>query len=134
LGKAREGGHFGFQSQAGGFVRITPCRGDGNLPKAFKLRLVERTTHALRHVVVNYDADTDARTEPDAKMGIEAAHNSVKSILKTVDPGFTTSPQGNYLLDGGKTVVSVVVCEVDPIVRTKFRAPLFGSQPTVRVC
>jgi three-Cys-motif partner protein len=24
--------------------------------------------------------------------------------------------------------------EVDPIVRTNFQAPLFGSQPTVRVC
>jgi serine/threonine protein kinase len=30
--------------------------------------------------------------------------------------------------------IQLTTGEVDPIVRTNFQAPLFGSQPTVRVC
>ncbi|MFL5344333.1 MAG: hypothetical protein ACJ8AT_06050 [Hyalangium sp.] len=108
-GRTVSGGQFGYQSPTGSFVRVVPCGGDVFIPAALKDRLAGRTTHALRHLVVNYDADTDARTESDARTGVEAAHNSVQTILKSVDPAFTTSPQGDYLLDGGKTVVSVLV-------------------------
>ena len=32
------------------------------------------------------------------------------------------------------SIVQVLRSEVDPIVRTSFGAPLFASQPTMRVC
>lgn len=108
-GRTVSGGQFGFHSPSGNFLRIVPCGGDDFVAGALKDRLAGRATHALRHVVVNYDADTDARTEPEAKAGIEAVLHSVQAILKAADSGFTTSPQGDFLLDGGNTVVSVIV-------------------------
>jgi hypothetical protein len=108
-GRTVSGGQFGYHSPTANFVRIVPCRGDDFVSDALKNRLAGRTTHALRHVAVNYDADTDARTEADAKMGIEAAHNSIQTILKAADPSFTRNAQGDYLLDGGGTLVSVIV-------------------------
>jgi hypothetical protein len=108
-GRTVSGGQYGYHSPAGNFIRVVPCGGDDFIPVALKDRLAGRTTHALRHLVVNYDADKDARTEPDASSGIASAHNSVQALLRGFDPAFTTSPQGDYLLDGGLTVVSVVV-------------------------
>ncbi|MBN1208174.1 MAG: hypothetical protein JXB05_25150 [Myxococcaceae bacterium] len=108
-GRTVSGGQFGYQSSAGNFLRIIPCGGDTFVPGVLKDRLAARTTHGLRNLVVNYDADTDARTEPDARLGVESVHASVQSILQGFDPAFTTNPQGDYLLDGGSTVISVVV-------------------------
>ncbi|WP_224360718.1 hypothetical protein [Hyalangium versicolor] len=108
-GRTVSGGQFGYHSSTGNFVRVIPCGGEGFIPAALRTRLAGRTTQAVRHLVVNYDADADARTEPDARAGVESVHNSVKEILKDVDPAFTTSPEGDYLLDGGNTVVSVLV-------------------------
>jgi hypothetical protein len=102
-------GQYGYHSQSGEFVRIVPCHGDTFVPEVLRLRLRERATRTVRRIVVTYDADSDARTEPEAVQGVQSAHDSVRSILKEFDPHFATGPTGDYLLDGGNTVVSVAI-------------------------
>jgi hypothetical protein len=103
------GGQFGLLSKSDEFVRIVPCGGDDKIRPALRTRLRERSTRELRRLVVGYDADSDARKEPDASQGVQSAHDSVQNVLKEFDPHFTTDPNGHYLRDGGTTVVSVVV-------------------------
>jgi hypothetical protein len=103
------GGQFGYHSKTQEFVRVIPCGGETFLPAAVNNRLVERTTRTLRHLVVTYDADTDPGIEPTATQGIASRKSAVLNILKKADPGVTTNAAGDFLLDGGNTVVSVVV-------------------------
>jgi hypothetical protein len=109
FGSKVTGGEYGYASRAGDFIRIRPCHGNAEVDDALRTRLKERTTRALRRLVVTYDADSDARADPAAKQGVESAHKSVQNVLKSFDPNFTTTPEGDYLLDSGNTVVSVAV-------------------------
>jgi len=103
------GGRFGYHSKSREFVRLIPCGGETFLADAMRTRLAERTTKTLRRLVVTYDADTDPRTDPSAAQGIASRQSAVLNLLKQLDPGVTTNTDGDFLLDGGNTVVSVAV-------------------------
>ncbi|WP_147443769.1 hypothetical protein [Corallococcus sicarius] len=103
------GGQYGYESASGEFVRIVPCGGDDFVPEELRTKLSGRATKKIRQLVVNYDADSDARVDAMAGHGIQSALQSVENIVKEFDPQFTRSLSGDFLLDGGTTTVSVVV-------------------------
>jgi hypothetical protein len=53
--------------------------------------------------------DPWGRSVSSGQFGYHSPTGNFVRILKAADPTFTTSPKGDYLLDGGSTVVSVVV-------------------------
>jgi len=105
FGKAVEQGQFAFLSPTDAFVRVRPCNGDKGVLAELKKRLAYRTTEALPRLVVGLDVDADLAS-PEV---IGRIRGSVEKRVRQADPAATTASDGDFSVDGGATLVSVVL-------------------------
>lgn len=99
-------GHFVFLSTSGAFIRLQSCGGDKAVLGRLEDRLVERTTNALRRLVVNLD--TDASDEAGLALRTAGLRAAVESRVVKADPSCSTTPDADLAVDGGATLVSTV--------------------------
>ncbi|MBI5534961.1 MAG: hypothetical protein HY898_19695 [Deltaproteobacteria bacterium] len=91
-GKKVRDGQFGFESAAGGFIRILPCLGDSRVLAKVKGQLLQRTTQALRVLVVSLDLDADDSSSRE---------QSFRDRILEADPDAkSNSPRRMTLADG----------------------------------
>lgn len=109
-GEKVEGGDFGFRSRSGQFIRVRPCQGRLGVRRAARIRLEDRTRKALRSLVVNVDTDT-AATGTDRATGLR--NQDVLSLVQEFDASSREAENGEILMDGGATCVSLVRWETD---------------------
>ncbi len=102
-------GDFAFHTPSGAFVRIRPCHGDSKVLAMTTIRLKERTTKALRHLIVNLDVDADDDDAERAKLRAEGIEQRVEQIVTSIDPSAKRRADNDIEVDGGKTLVSTVL-------------------------
>ena len=103
------GGDFAFLTPSGAFLRIRPCHGDSKVLAMTTIRLKERTTKALRYLIVNLDVDPDDDDVARAKLRAERIDHRVEQLVAAVDPSAKRRPDGDIEVDGGTTLVSTVL-------------------------
>ncbi len=116
FGKEVPLGQFVFHSASGAFIRLQKCGGDKAVLGELKVRLAQRTTNALRRLVVNLDTDA----EDPARLAQHTARlrAAVESRVGEADPSWTTNADADLALDGGATLVSTVFWgAADPLSR-----------------
>jgi hypothetical protein len=111
FGKIVEQGQFAFLSPAGSFVRVRPCNGDKGVLAELKKRLAYRTTEAVPRLVVGLDVDADVAS-PEV---LGRIRDSIERRVRQADPAATTTGDGDFSIDGGATLVSVVLWCADDI-------------------
>jgi hypothetical protein len=103
------GGHFAYRSASGGFVRVRPCGGRGNILPAVRIRLQQRTSKAVARLVINIDPDTPAGPAT-AATGLRLEH--VLNLATALDPAAAQAAD-EILVDGGATRLCLVRWEAD---------------------
>ena len=58
-GKLVTGGQYGFWSPSKAFIRVVPCGGRSAVLRQSRIRLRERATNHLDHLVISLDSDTE---------------------------------------------------------------------------
>ncbi|WP_437992273.1 hypothetical protein [Sorangium sp. So ce145] len=109
FGKPVTRGDFAYRTPLGRFLRVRPCHGDSQVLAVMKTRLRERTTNGLRRLAVNLDVDTDAAETNGAPQREAALRDAVERIVAQEDPRWSRTPDGDLCLDGGATLVSLVL-------------------------
>ncbi len=107
FGKPVEGGQFAFLSPADRFVRIRPCSGRSEVFESLGDRLARRGNLPVQRLVVSVDSDAMAVTQVAAS--VSATLDAVAERARRADAAFKRLPAGDLSLDGGATLVSVVV-------------------------
>lgn len=102
-------GQYAFRTPADRFVRIVPCHGKDQIPQALRIRILERTSKSLEQVVVNFDSDLTASADTSQ----QDSPGRLVQIMKDADPASTQNAEGDWLLDGGATTVSIVRWQTD---------------------
>lgn len=106
-------GEFAFRSKTGKFLRIVPCRGKDNVLPTAESRLKDREVKRLLRLVLNVDCDVSLSNTHSPRPGL--SYQAVEALLRQFgEPG--RNEHGEFLLDAGATVVSVVRWKAsDPI-------------------
>jgi hypothetical protein len=107
------GGQYAYHSASGRFIRVVPCHGKTRIRPAVSIRLGQRNSKALLHLVVNIDSDATASGVRTGPSGLQRA--DVDQLVRTFDPSAGVNADGEIELDGGATKVALVRWEVpDP--------------------
>jgi hypothetical protein len=106
------GGQYAYVSRTGGFVRVIPCHGLGNVLPTATIRLRQRGTKALARLVINVDPDVVAGAGTGAS-GLR--RQDVEAHVRNFDPSAALNPVGEIDVDGGATKISLIRWEAsDP--------------------
>ena len=103
-------GQYAYLAPNSLFLRVQPCGGIGNVLPAARVRLRERITKPLSHLIINIDPDTESSSSETTGLG-------AKDVLETVNriaADATLLPSGDIDLDGGKTRVRLIRWEISP--------------------
>jgi hypothetical protein len=100
-GKPVTGGQFAFRSRSGAFVRLQPCNGDQGVLREARIRLQDRATRPINHLVVCLDADLDAG------QASQPAASPIHAVVQKAEPITSPSVAGVIRLHDG-TVVSPI--------------------------
>jgi len=99
------GGEFAFRSKTGKFLRIVPCQGKDKVLSAAESRLKDREVEKLVRLALNVDSDKTANGVSSASAVL--SYQAVEACLRKFgEPA--CNEHGDFLLDGGATIVSVV--------------------------
>lgn len=109
FGKPVEQGQFAFLSASDAFVRVRPCNGDKGVLAELKKRLAYRTTETVRRLVVGLDVDADIADPATIAERIARIREGVEKRVRHADPSATFTSDGDLSLDGGATLVSIVL-------------------------
>lgn len=101
-------GQFAFLTPSNAFVRVRPCSGDKGVMAELKKRLAERTTNALARLVVGLDVDASAADEAMLAARIATLREGVEKRVRQADAAAITNDEGDFVIDGGATIVSVM--------------------------
>jgi hypothetical protein len=112
FGEKVRGGQYAYRTRGGGFVRVVPCGGRGNILPAARTRLRQRATKALVRLVVNIDPDVDIGAEGASSAGLRA-QNIREVVTREFDPAAGMTSEGDIAIDGGTTLVSLIRWEAD---------------------
>lgn len=114
---------FAFLSPSGAFLRVSPCNGDREVLRLVRLRLKQRTTNGLARMLVNFDLDA-MEDAPEADRRDDLRKRVQQAVERAVGEGaagpvraggWMERPDGTLEIDGGATLVSVVLwCAEDP--------------------
>jgi len=107
------GGHVGYHSKSGKFVRIFHCDGKKNVYREARNRLKEEadrlskgaTEPRLARLIVNMDADVNADGSP---LETGFTQHDLRPLVKEYDPSAGESAEGDVLLFDGAVIVSLV--------------------------
>lgn len=99
-------GAYGYETPAGHFVRVRPCHGKDNILEAARTRLKQRVKERLTRLVVNVDDDSDIAGSPAQKTGPQTA--DIMTLACGFDPHAVEDANGDILLDGGTTQISLI--------------------------
>lgn len=111
FGKQVAGGHFALHTPSRAFVRVRPCNGDHGVLDQITIRLKERSTQALRRLVINLDTDAESGDE-DARL-TAGLLQSIEQRVNAAGSAWMRLGGGELALDAGATLVSVVLWSVD---------------------
>ena len=110
-GRPVTGGQYGYDTPAGGFVKVVPCHSkDMVLPQA-RRRLEGREADELARLVINVDSDDMADGTDPATSAV--SDQSVEDLVRRFDPDSRKTPPGHFLLDAGAVEVCVVRWRAD---------------------
>ena len=109
FGKDVAQGHFALRTASDAFVRIRPCNGDKGVLAELKKRLAERTTNGLRRLVVGLDLDNDVADSAADAERTARLREGIEKRIRLADPTATSTGDGDFSLDGGDTIVSLVL-------------------------
>jgi hypothetical protein len=99
-------GQYLFHSQSRRHIRVVPCGGKPEVRKAARLRIERRMMEPrLRRLVVNVDVDTLADPQ-QAATGLRL--DDVLSLVQEFDPEAKATQEGDVVLDGWQTLISLV--------------------------
>lgn len=105
--KPVEGGDFAFLSSEGAFVRVKPCQGAPKVVERAKMRLGQRTTEPVAHLIINLDTDaTDSEDDATAKGKLVA---SMRDRIRALAADFVEEEPGDMLIDNRSTRISIVL-------------------------
>jgi len=90
-------GQHAYLSASDEFLRVVPCGGRDNILRAVRVRLRQRTSKALAHVVINVDGADAFSAE------------AIGALVAEFDPDAKKLGDYQYLLDHGLTRLSVVL-------------------------
>lgn len=111
-GRPVAGGHFAYHSKNGDFIRVVPCGGKTNILPEAKARLHQRTTRPLPRLVINIDPDLPTVGSAVTGLRLQDVLNFLRS---QIDPAATQTPDGEIVIDGGASRISLIRWEVaDP--------------------
>jgi hypothetical protein len=102
---------FAFHTPAGAFLRVRPCKGDTRVLDQLRWQLEGRSTHALRHLIVNLD--TDAEDEETVDSRASSLRQRIHSAVVKFDPNCQVLDAGDLVMDGGTLPVSIVLWSCD---------------------
>lgn len=96
-------GQFAYHSTSGRFIRVVPCDGARNIPMAARIRLLQRTSKRLCHLVINADA-ADAMSP-----------NAVNGLISEFDADRVKETNNEFVMDGGATRVSILTWQTPDV-------------------
>ncbi len=104
-GERVRNGDFAFRSLSNNFVRIKPCHGRDNIRPTAEFRLKGRLDKELTRLVLCTDLDmvVGGATEVATAMN----QQSIEDLLRR-SGDFSQSDHGEFVLDGGATVVCLI--------------------------
>jgi hypothetical protein len=103
-----QSGRFAYRSLAGEFVQIVPVGGKDKIAEALRVRLARRSYEPIDHLVINLDSDL-----PAGVAELSDLPGRIDRVLAKADPARTRDSEGDWLLDAGRTVVSLVRWQAD---------------------
>lgn len=106
-----KGGQYAYHSLSGKFVRVMPCGGKDSILPVARNRLTQRGSKRLARLVINVDSDVDAGAA--ASQASRPSLQAVEQLVRRLDPKATRMAEGDWRLDDGATVVSVVRWETE---------------------
>jgi len=108
-GKVVKGGAYAYLSKSGGFLRVVPLEGKGDLVSVAQGLLTERATRPLARLVLNRDSDKVAHAVQTHATNItDYAANIVPS-----DGSFVANTDDELELDNGATKVALIRWEAN---------------------
>src|SRR5258706_2414945 len=105
FGKPVRGGMWAFSSATANFVRVVPCQGKDNIRPLAKTRLKERSTQAVRQIILSVDADLHA--DGTRATSITIGEESIVNLVAEADPEYSRDENGDFILDSGQTILSL---------------------------
>ncbi len=104
-GERVRNGDYAFRSRSGEFLRVKPCHGRDNIRPASEYRLKARVDKGLSRLVLCTDSDEVAGAATDTTAAL--TRQALQDLLRPFGD-FTRDDQGDFILDSGATVVSVI--------------------------
>jgi len=103
---------FVFATPGDAPVRVRPCHGQRMVLENLRIHLLQRETRPVRRLIVGLDNDAIVG-EQSSEGRARALLQRVRDIVAKLDPQHEHRDDGDLALDGGRTLVSLVLWSTD---------------------